>query len=144
MQRLSSNLTLFFKIFVPVSWASFFGLFGLVIFILKPMDEPFLTSTFFRIGYVVAFLAFFAFIYFTIFQLKRVETDNTYMYVTNYFKTIRFPIENVRTMRVTNLGLFKLARLHLQNGGIFGSKIAFLTTRVDFAEFCQRNPSLLK
>jgi len=135
MQRLSSNFTLFLKIFVPVSWLSFFGLFGAVIFLLDPMDEPFLTSTFFRSIYVVGFILFGIFLYFTLFQLKRVETENGQLFVTDYFKTVRFPIENVKKITSTNLGLTKIGRMHLHNKGVFGSKIPFVIKSATFDGF---------
>jgi len=142
MQRLSSNLTLFFKIFLPVSWCSFFGLFGVVIFILDTNNEPFLTSSMFRSIYVGFFLLFMALIYFTIFQLKRVETSEGYIYTTNYFKTIRFPIENIKKISVMNLGILKIARMHLHNKGLFGSKIPFITKWTNFESFRTQYPDI--
>jgi len=142
MQRLSSNLTLFFKIFLPVSWCSFFGLFGVVIFILDTNNEPFLTSSMFRSIYVGFFLLFMALIYFTIFQLKRVETSEGYIYTTNYFKTIRFPIENIKKISVMNLGIIKIARMHLYNKGLFGSKIPFITKWTNFESFRTQYPDI--
>jgi hypothetical protein len=142
MQRLSSNLTLFFKIFIPVSWVSFFGLFGLVIFIIDANNEPFLTSTFFRSVYVGLFILFFALIYFTIFQLKRVESADGFIYTTNYFKTVRFPVENIKKISVMNLGILKIARMHLHNKGIFGNKIPFIAKWPNLNSFRSQYPDI--
>jgi len=142
MQRLSSNLTLFFKIFLPVLWASFFGFFGLVIFLIEPTDEPFLTSSMFRMIYVACFLVFLALIYFTIFQLKRVETSDGFIYATNYFKTVRFPIENIKKISVMNLGITRIARMHLHNKGLFGSKIPFMAKKSSLDSFRLSYPSI--
>jgi len=142
MQRLSSNLTLFFKIFLPVSWVSFFGVFGIVIFLIDPTDEPFLTSTMFRSIYFASYLLFLTFIYFTIFQLKRVETSDGYIYTTNYFKTVRFPIENIKKISVMNLGITRIARMHLHNKGLFGSKIPFIAKKNSLESFKNSYPDI--
>ena len=142
MQRLSSNLTLFFKIFLPVSWVSFFGVFGLVIFLIDPTDEPFLTSNVFRMTYVCCYLVFLALIYFTIFQLKRVETSDGFIYTTNYFKTVRFPIDNIKKVSVMNLGITRIARMHLHNKGVFGSKIPFMAKRSSLQSFKNSYPNI--
>ena len=142
MQRLSSNLTLFFKIFLPVSWVSFFGVFGIVIFLIDATNEPFLTSTVFRSTFVGLFILFFALIYFTIFQLKRIESADGFIYATNYFKTVRFPIENIKKVSVMNLGIVKIARMHLHNKGIFGSKLPFITKWSNFNSFRSQYPNI--
>ncbi len=142
MQRLSSNLTLFFKIFLPVSWVSFFGFFGLVIFLIDPTDEPFLTSNMFRMTYVCCFAVFLTLIYFTIFQLKRVETSDGFIYTTNYFKTVRFSIDNIKKISVMNLGITRIARMHLHKKGLFGSKIPFMAKRSSLQSFKNSYPNI--
>lgn len=142
MQRLSSNLTLFFKIFLPVSWVSFFGIFGLVIFLIDPTDEPFLTSSYFRMIYVASYVVFMTLIYFTIFQLKRVETSDGFIYTTNYFKTVKFPIENIKKISIMNLGITRIARMHLHNKGLFGNKIPFIAKKSSLDSFRSSYPNI--
>jgi len=142
MQRLSSNLTLFFKLFIPTGWVSFFGLFLLVIFAIDTTDKPLLASQSFRIGFIGFFVIFLALIYFTIFQLKRVETQDKFIFVTNYFKTIKFPFENIDHISTLNLGLFKVVWLHLKSKGLFGKRIPFITKKSNFKSFETNNPSL--
>jgi hypothetical protein len=144
MQRLSSNFTLFFKLFVPTGWLSFFGLFGLVIFLVDTTDQPFLSSQAFRTGYVVFFLIFLTLIYFTIYQLKRVEQENGFIFVTDYFKTIKFSFNNIARISTLNLGFFTMVWLHLNAKGVFGKRIPFLAKRTNFKDFETRNPLLFK
>lgn len=144
MQRLSSNFTLFFKLFVPTGWISFFGLFGLVIFLVDTTDKPLLASQGFRTGFVVFFLIFMTLIYFTIFQLKRVEQENGFMFVTNYFKTIKISFDRITRISTMNLGIFTMVWLHLNTKGVFGKRIPFLAKRTNFKDFETRNPSLFK
>ena len=142
MQRLSSNFTLFFKLTIPVGWVSFFGLFALVIFIVDTTDKPLLASPYFKYGFLAFFLLFLTIIYFTIYQLKRVEYENGFMYVTDYFKTIKFPIENIERVSTLNMILFKVAWFHLKAKGIFGKRIPFIAKKSTFKTFEINNPSL--
>lgn len=142
MQRLSSNLTLFFRLFVPTGWLSFFGLFLLVIFVVDTTDKPLLASQTFRIGFVIFFIVFLTLIYFTIFQLKRVEHQDGYVFATDYFKTIKFPFQNIERISKMNLGLFTVVWFHLKTKGVFGKRIPFLAKRSNFKTFEVNNPSL--
>ncbi len=142
MQRLSSNLTLFFKLTIPVGWVSFFGLFALVIFLVDTTDKPLLASQYFRYGFLAFFFIFLVLIYFTIFQLKRVEHEEGYIFVTDYFKTIKFPIENIKKVSTMNLGLVKVVWFHLRSKGFFGSRIPFLAKKATFKVFEINNAAL--
>ncbi|MDF1695589.1 MAG: hypothetical protein P1U56_07140 [Saprospiraceae bacterium] len=144
MQRLSSNFTLFFKLFVPTGWVSFFGLFAVVIFLVDTTDKPLLGTTEFRIGYLIFFVVFLTLIYFTIFQLKRVEYEDGHIFATDYFKTITFPLENIVRISKMNLGIFTVVWLHLQSKGIFGKRIPFLAKRTNFKTFESNHPQLFK
>ena len=142
MQRLSSNLTLFFKLTVPVAWVSFFGLFALVIFLVDTTDKPLLASSYFRIGFLAFFFIFMGLIYLTIFQLKRVEHEEGYIFTTDYFKTIKFPIENIEKVSSMNLGLFKVIWFHLKAKGVFGKRIPFIAKKSNFIAFKAKYPQL--
>ena len=142
MERLSSNLTLFFKLFLPTGWVSFFGLFALVIFVVDTTDKPLLASPTFRIGFLAFFLIFLLLIYFTIFQLKRVEHMGGYVFVTDYFKTIKFPIQNIDRVSTLNIFLFTLVWFHLKTKGAFGKRIPFIAQKTTFKTFQVDNQSL--
>lgn len=144
MQRLSSNFTLFFKLFVPTGWVSFFGLFALVIFLVDTTDKPLLASSVFRIGYLAFFFIFLVLIYFTIYQLKRVEYENGFVFVTDYFKTITFPLENIKRISRMNLGIFTLVWFHLKAKGYFGKRIPFIAKRTNFKSFENNHPKLFQ
>ncbi|MEM9545763.1 MAG: hypothetical protein AAGA77_07310 [Bacteroidota bacterium] len=144
MQRLSSNLTLFLKLTVPVAWISFFGLFGLVIFIVDTSDKPLLAAPYFRYGYVSFFFLFLILIYFTIYQLKRVEHQDGFIFTTDYFKTIKFPIENIDRISTMNLWLIKVVWFHLKAKGIFGKRIPFIAKKSNFESFQMNYPHFFK
>jgi hypothetical protein len=92
--------------------------------------------------YVGCYILFLTLIYFTIFQLKRVETSDGYIYSTDYFKTIRFPIDNIKKISVINLGITKIARMHLHNKGVFGRIIPFMAKKSNFDSFRTSYPDV--
>ena len=90
MQRVSSNLTLLFKIFIPTAWIAFFTPMTIAFLIAERANLPFGGGTVVRIGFLVGFLLFLLLIYYLLLPLKRVELAQDGIYVSNYFKTYRY------------------------------------------------------
>lgn len=130
-RRISSSLTLFFRIFVPVFWVVFFGAFTIGLLV-TPNLPVVLDNLYFRIGLVLFYLTGLGFLYFTVLRLKRVEIDPDFVYVTNYLKTYRYPFHNIESVREINLFLFHVATIRFREKGSFGKKIHFLESRFKF------------
>ncbi len=130
-KRISSSLTLFFRIFVPVFWTVFFGALTIGLLVTSQLPQVF-DNLYFRIGLVVFYLSGLIILYFTLLRLKRVEIDPQYVYVTNYLKTYRYPFHNIESIREYNLILFYLATIRFKEKGSFGKKIHFLESRIKF------------
>jgi len=142
MQRVSSNLTLFFKIFIPVFWAVFFGAFLIALFVEK--EALFSTNTSnFRIGAVLFYLSGLAMYYFLFFNLKRVEFSEEHIYVTNYFKTVRYSWPSVDRISNTSFLTFTIATIELKEAGIFGKSMTFLASRKHYKQFMLDHPGVL-
>lgn len=129
--RISSSFTLFFRLFVPIFWAVFFGAFTIGLLV-TPQLPAVIDNIYFRIGLVVFYLSGLALLYFTILRLKRVEIDADFVYVTNYLKTYRYPFHNIESIHEVNLGIFQLATFRFKEKGSFGKKIHFLESRIKF------------
>jgi hypothetical protein len=140
MHRISSNLTLPLKIFLPTLWISFFGVFT-VAFLLANVEQ-FASFIYWKLGMLVFFLAFTALFYFTTMQLKRVEVDQNFVYASNYLKTYRYPYHNVEKMTERDMGLFTLVKVHLKVPGKFGKKIPFLLDEAMLKDFLEKNPEM--
>ena len=140
MHRISSNLTLLLKIFIPTLWISFFGIFT-VAFLLTNVEQ---LSTFFyyKMGMLVIFVGFTTLFYFTTMQLKRVELGKDFVYASNYLKTYRYPYHNVEKMVERDLGLFTLVKIHLKTPGKFGKKISFLLDEAMLKDFLDKHPEM--
>lgn len=128
-QRVSSNMTIFLKLFLPTAWIVFFALFTLSIFIVDEVSLPFLTSPVFKYPFLAAFLFFFLLIYKTIMQLKRVELGEENYIVSNYFRTVRFQYRDIHSIDVIPIGRFYLVTFNLIAPGSFGKRMYFLASK---------------
>ena len=140
MQRISSNATLFLKIFIPTLWIVFFGLFSVAIWL---VDVPYfgpLPAMWLKLGLTLFLVLGIGFFYLTLLQLKRVELDELYVYASNYFNTYRYPYHNVEKITERDLALFHIVRIHLKTPGKFGKKMTFLLDETMFKDFLEQHP----
>ncbi len=142
MFQLSSNSTLFFRIFLPIFWLTFFGAFMLVsIFVL---DEPFVMGTRianFRIGIVLFWLTGLVFFYFTSFKINRVDADEHFIYVSNYAKNFRYPYHNIEKITLSDYGILSMGKIELKEAGNFGKNIRFIRSHKGFKQFLEKFPN---
>ena len=145
MHRISSNFTLFLKVFLPTFWMVFFGIFSIAICFVSeiPFYGPIPASAF-KIGAVVFFLAGSAVLYFSFIQLKRVELDGQFLYASNYFKTYRYPYSSIEKMTGRDLGLVQLVSIYLREPGLLGKKLTFLLDEEMWKDFLEKNPEAAK
>ncbi len=144
MERVSSNLTLFYRIFVPVFWIVFFGSASAALIILPYQFVGNIPAGPFRIGVGFFFFSGAALLYFTLMQLKRVEIGGGFVYVTNYFKNYRYPFHNIERIEVSTFLFFSIASIYLRTPGNFGRKITFAPERSRFRAVLEANPELKK
>jgi ABC-type microcin C transport system permease subunit YejB len=142
MQQVSSNLTLFLRLFLPSFWVVFFGSLTVAIFLIEASYFGNIPAFLFRIGLLVFFLLGVVVIYFTLFQLKRVEMGGEFVFATNYFKNYRYPWHNVEALRIRDTGLFTIGTVVLKTPGSFGKKIRFLMSRKRFENYLRQHPEI--
>jgi hypothetical protein len=124
---LSTNSTLFWRVFVPIFGTVFLG--GLLLtFLLIPGEELYLPFPILwgRVSIFVVWLGWLLLVRRTLWRLKRVDASATHFFVTNYWITARYPwtdVEKVEDKR--HLGR-RVISLHLKAPGRFGQKISFL------------------
>ncbi|MEZ4907635.1 MAG: hypothetical protein R2771_08385 [Saprospiraceae bacterium] len=144
MIRLSSNWTLFLKIFLPVFWLSFFGGFALASFVSDEIEVPYFTSFSFQwkiILFIVSGIIFFGF---TFFRLKRVDGDDSHIYISNYFKTYRYEIEAIKEIVIYDHLVLKATHLYFNGKSSLGRKVIFLPYMINLKEYCDANNIILR
>ncbi|MCB0639344.1 MAG: hypothetical protein KDC54_22115 [Lewinella sp.] len=142
MQRLSSNLTLFFKFFVPVFWLVFFGALILALYVYKEEYVGEINSRGLRLGALAFYVTGALLFYFFLFPLKRVEADDDFLYATNYFKTFRYPWHNIERLEESRFAIFTLVTVVLKTPGYFGIRIRFLASNRLYRTFWEERPDL--
>ncbi len=144
MQRISSNFTIVFKIFLPTLWISFFSLFSVALFLRSSEELDILSTMEFKITFAVCFIIFFILLYFTVMKLKRVEMDREFFYVSNYFKTYRYRYEDIEKISENDFLLFHTLKIHLRKKGKLGKKITVLLDKFLYQNFIKEHPDLFE
>lgn len=140
MQRISSNTTLFFRLFVPTFWAVFYGLFTVVLFLADNSTVNIFQSDWLKYSNLIFYLSSLLILYLTVFQLKRVELSEEGIFVTDYFKTVKYTYDSVESISYKKYPGFKLGNLRLREKGFFGTNISFILKKGYLEEYIQKNP----
>ncbi len=144
MQQVSTSLTLFLKIFLPVFWIVFFSSFTFAVWKLDVGTFGGISIGSFRIGMLIFLLLGIAFLYWSVMRIKRVEMDDQFVYVTNYFKNFKYPWHNISNVEERDFIIFRTIHLKLKEPGFFGKKITFIASRRKFNAFIKENPELFE
>ncbi len=145
MLRLSSNLTLFLKLFIPVFWTTI--LVGLTVVVWFGAENNFGSVPIQSLRYAMLFILAtgLAAMYLVLWPLKRVETDGEFMYISNYFRTARYHlVEEVVAIRESRWIFLKVCTLELRGKGAFGRRIRFVASRTQFRMFREQFGALVK
>lgn len=125
---LSSNSTLFWRVFVPVFTSVF--LTGLsVAFWFADTEElymPFSSVLWIRIALSVIWILWLWLMWRSLWKLKRIDGDDSHFYVSNYWVVAKYPWEAIENVVSEKKYGFKLTRFILKAPGKFGQTITFL------------------
>ena len=127
MNRLSSNFTLFYKMFIPIIYFTFIGAIAFVVAFVNIEENAIFGSWTVKFIFLTFFVLMLLLMWFTIADLKRVELEGEYLYVTNYFNTYRYHISGVEKIKTYELGIFEVISLHMKTRTKMGKKIRFLS-----------------
>jgi hypothetical protein len=144
MTRISSNLTLVFRLFIPVFFAAFYGVFTIVTWIGNPEDLGYLGQPLFRYSNTAFFFSAATILFLTVWKLKRIEFTETHIYVTNYFKTYRYVLEDIASMNKTNLFLFSTLTIKFHSRTYFGKSVVCMIAPANYKNWANQNESLIE
>ncbi|HMQ64365.1 MAG TPA: hypothetical protein PKE06_27020 [Flavilitoribacter sp.] len=142
MERVSTNLTLFFKFFVPIFWIVLFGSFTVAVLALNYDHYGDFRGGPFRIGTLVFYVSGVIMLLFTLLRLKRVEMDSEFIFATNYFKYARYPYHQVEKISESSFLFLKVVRVTLKTAGIFGKSFMFIASNNRYRAFWTEHPEL--
>ncbi len=125
--NLSSNLTLIFRVFLPVFGTVFIS--GLLLaFGLTDEEELYLSYSIWWPRALTALIWFgwLIFVWRVLWPLKRIDADDTHLFVTDYWTTVRYPWTDVESLQEFKLLRRPAIRMQLKAPGRFGQSIVFL------------------
>ena len=140
--HISSNWTLFLKVFFPVFWGVLFGLLTIAFWVSDMAYVGPMSIFSFRLLITSFFISGLAVFYFSTMQLKRVEIDEHFVYVTNYKDTARYPFHNIQKIEEVNYFLFKVGKVYFKKPGIFGEKAVFLENSFRIEKLLEKRKDL--
>ncbi|MDO8368213.1 MAG: hypothetical protein Q7T20_15545 [Saprospiraceae bacterium] len=124
---ISSNSTLFWRIFVPIFVTVFLG--GLLLtFLFIPEEELYLPFPILwgQLFLFALWLGWLLLVRSTLWRLKRVDAGATHFFVTNYWTTVRYPWTDVEKIEEKKHLGRRIVTLCLRAPGRFGQRISFL------------------
>jgi hypothetical protein len=131
-----------YKIVLPIFWIVMMGGITVAILMSKFAGIGNTSSLSVKLVMLFVFITGTLFLAFTLMRLKRIEVGQEGVYVTNYFKNVRYPFSEVDGITTTSLVLFSVGTLHLKGKGSFGKSITFIPSPSRFYSFFEENPGL--
>lgn len=128
MKQVSSSLTLVLKIAYPILWGIFWGCLSLVFLLKNDIYFGPMPLGAFRVSISIFFVSSMAIIYWTFGRLKRVEMDEEFVYVSNFWKTARYPWHNIESITETTR-VYRTINISFKTPGVFGKQIFFLPSK---------------
>lgn len=142
MQRISSNMTLAYKIFFPTFWYVFMGLLTTYIVFADPETTPLFNTIQAKAIFVVVFLFFAFLIYRSFVILLRMEIADTGIYMSNYFKTYRYNIEDIESISTSKFLFFRVLRIRMKQKTSLGKSFKVLYKEIYWSEVLDTYPLL--
>ncbi len=140
--RVSSNLTLVLKIFLPTLWIAFFGLLTVAIFFSSGEENLLFGDWTFKLSVLGFFLVFLFFIYFTLMKLLRVEFSDPTFSASNYFQTYQYRYEDIDKIKEYNLILKTVVCIKMRGVTKHGKNIYFLKSKAWYNDFVAEHPHI--
>ena len=144
MERYSSNLTLFYVIFLPVFAWVFLLACTLGAFLGPYMSDEVYMSDYVKYFFLTLLILASLFIIFFSMKLKRLEADAEKIYLSNYFTTTMMPIDNIKNVKITDLFMARIATVYFVNKSRWGNKVIVLERENMLQSFCEANQIPLK
>ncbi len=142
MHQISSSRTLIIRIFFTTFYLVFFGVGSLAFWFTDAENIMIYKLMPFRILFIILFLGGILIFRKTAWRLMRIDIDEEYVYVSNYFKTARYKFDYIERIEEHNSLGRKTVRFYLTGEGVFGNVIRFLPDKIRYVRFFKENPNL--
>lgn len=141
-RQISSSLTFIFRLFIPAFWLSFFGAAAIASVFSDKLTFPGYSALATRLALWGLLGSTFFIFWKTFWRLHRIDVDEQYVFVTNFFKTARYKWVDVEKIELATSKGFAVSTLILRGEGIFGKNISFLISKNKLKAFLTEQPQL--
>ncbi|HMG15052.1 MAG TPA: hypothetical protein VK590_06380 [Saprospiraceae bacterium] len=143
MHQISSSRTLIIRIFFTTFYLVFFGV-GSIAFWLTDAEVIMVSNLMpFRVLFIILFLGGILVFRQTAWKLMRIDIDEEFVYVSNYFKTARYKFDYIEKIHEHKSLGRKTVRFDLTGEGVFGTQIRFMPDKIRYEKFFRNNPELV-
>ena len=144
MNRVSSSLTIILRIALPTMWAA--SVVSLVVLLSWSVGgrANIFANPIVLIGLFLIIASGIAFIKLLLWKLYRVDIDDKYVYVSNYFRTFKYPFQDIESIKGISLLPERIFKIQLKSKGSFGSVIYFLASQKLWQDFVKEHPLQLQ
>lgn len=143
MERVSSQGTIFIRIAIPTIWlTTIFSLIVLLLLAVQGKAQIFSNPVMWLV-FIIMLGSGIAFIYFVLWRIYRVDMDDEAVYVSNYFKTYRYPFSAITGIRESKFFPGRVFIIELRSKGTFGKEIAFLASQKLWKDYLLEHPDVV-
>jgi len=135
MQRVSSQLTIIFRVALPTAWLTLILSITILLGLEVRGKAGLLSNPFIWIGLLFILGTGFAFIKFLLWRLYRVDMDERYLYLSNYLKTYKYELTDINSITDSKILPGRIFCIHLKSKGSFGKHIYFLASQVLWKDY---------
>src|SRR3990170_8453796 len=126
MERVSSQITILLRIALPTIWlTAVLSLVGLLGWTVRGKAQIFSNPIVWLILLFVI-LSGVTFIYYVLWKFYRVDMDERFVYVSNYFRTFKYPFGDIESIRPSQMLPERIFIITLKSKGSFGKEISFI------------------
>ncbi len=142
MNRVSSQLTIVLRIVIPTVW--FTAILSTIVLLTWAVRgrAGLFSNPYIWLGILFIVGTGYAFIHFVLWRFYRVDMDGEHLYISNYFKTFKYPYSEVITIKDPGVLRNRIYSIILKSKGSFGQKIYFLASQALWLDFKQEHPEL--
>jgi hypothetical protein len=142
MNRLSSGWTLVLRLFVPVFYVVFMGALTLATLTQGADLSPVFGTWIYRLVMPGLVLAGILTLRFTVWKLLRLDASPDHFYITNYFRTYRYSLDSIESIRPFGLFFLRFIKINLKEKGSLGKGLYILVERELWDQYADAHPQV--
>ena len=137
MQRVSSQLTIVLRIALPTAWLTLIISITILLGWTVRGTARMFAHPFIWISLLIILGSGFAFIKFLLWRLYRIDFDDRFLYISNYFKTYKYELTDIESITDSKILPGRVFCIHLKSKGSFGKNIYFLASQALWKDYVE-------